>query len=394
MKITPAETKLQENEDLYKRLNKSIEKKIVSKEKELKDIDKIYDQRKVQANQSGEEEFAQSVGRNQQRIISESAVFEEKIQNYKDKLKETQDSVAREEAVLKMNGKEKNEAIKLQMHDNHEETFANARANQEQVQSDTRNLINEIANKSKIDKTTMEGNAQYEMNALSTEINQKALNNEKNYRSKLEDDVRLHTVEVNRQKDELKKMMINDAERNKRLADEKNRVATAQLTFQDKHQQNMMTQKDQDFKVRYEKMSQEHNAILKNLSDKFEADVRKVVEKTSSEKKTIEEKSSDPFYRVETLKPKMVEDQKDVTVSINVPEYEKENVILSAQGRSIKIAVARKFSDIVTGDDGSLNRATKSELYSREFNAKDLLNPREITQTYADGVLTYKIKKA
>lgn len=45
------------------------------------------------------------------------------------------------------------------MHDNHEETFANARANQEQVQSDTRNLINEIANKSKIDKTTMEGNA-------------------------------------------------------------------------------------------------------------------------------------------------------------------------------------------------------------------------------------------
>jgi len=394
VKITPAETKLQENEDLYKRLNKSIEKKIVSKEKELKDIDKIYDQRKVQANQSGEEEFAQSVGRNQQRIISESAVFEEKIQNYKDKLKETQDSVAREEAVLKMNGKEKNEAIKLQMHDNHEETFANARANQEQVQSDTRNLINEIANKSKIDKTTMEGNAQYEMNALSTEINQKALNNEKNYRSKLEDDVRLHTVEVNRQKDELKKMMINDAERNKRLADEKNRVATAQLTFQDKHQQNMMTQKDQDFKVRYEKMSQEHNAILKNLSDKFEADVRKVVEKTSSEKKTIEEKSSDPFYRVETLKPKMVEDQKDVTVSINVPEYEKENVILSAQGRSIKIAVARKFSDIVTGDDGSLNRATKSELYSREFNAKDLLNPREITQTYADGVLTYKIKKA
>ena len=394
MKITPAETKLQENEDLYKRLNKSIEKKIVSKEKELKDIDKIYDQRKVQANQSGEEEFAQSVGRNQQRIISESAVFEEKIQNYKDKLKETQDSVAREEAVLKMNGKEKNEAIKLQMHDNHEETFANARANQEQVQSDTRNLINEIANKSKIDKTTMEGNAQYEMNALSTEINQKALNNEKNYRSKLEDDVRLHTVEVNRQKDELKKMMINDAERNKRLADEKNRVATAQLTFQDKHQQNMMTQKDQDFKIRYEKMSQDHTEILKTLSEKFEADVRKVVEKTSSEKKTIEEKSSDPFYRVETLKPKMVEDQKDVTVSINVPEYEKENVILSAQGRSIKIAVARKFSDIVTGDDGSLNRATKSELYSREFNAKDLLNPREITQTYADGVLTYKIKKA
>lgn len=34
----------------------------------------------------------------------------------------------------------------------------------------------------------------------------------------------------------------------------------------------------------------------------------------------------------------MVEEQKDVTVSINVPEYEKENVILSAQGRSIKIA--------------------------------------------------------
>lgn len=97
----------------------------------------------------------------------------------------------------------------------------------------------------------------YEMNALSTEINQKALNNEKNYRSKLEDDVRLHTV-ANRQKDELKNDDKRCWKRNKRLADEKNRVATAQLTFQDKHQQNMMTQKDQILKIRYEKMSQDH----------------------------------------------------------------------------------------------------------------------------------------
>ena len=394
MKISPAEVKNQENEDLYKRLNKSIEKKIVNKEKELKDIDNIYDQRKVAANKNGEEEFAQSINRNQQRIISESAVFEDKIQNYKDRLKETQDSVAREELALKMNGKEKNEAIKLQMHDNHEETFINAKSNQERVRCDTKNVILEIALKSKSDKTIMESNAQYEMNALSSEINQKAMNNEKDYRGKLEDDIRLHTGEMNRQKDELKKLMVNDAERNKRLANEKNRVAEAQLSFQDKHQQNMMNQKDKDFKVRFEQMSQDHTTTLKTLSDKFESDVRKVVEKTSSEKRIFEEKSSDPFYRVETLKPKLTENSKEVEVSINVPEHERENVILSAQGRLIKIAVARKFSDIVTSDDGSLNRATKSELYSREFKTLDLLNPREITQNYADGLLTYKIKKA
>ena len=394
MKISPEAVKLQENEDLYKRLNKSIEKKIASKEKEIKGIDEIYEKRKITAKFEGEQDFAQSIDRNQQRILAESGVFEEKIQSYRDKLKESQDAVAREEEVLRTSGKAKTEAMKMQMQDNHEESYNAARAIQDQIQSDNKNLVHEIATKTKSDKIALESNAQYEINALSSQLNQKSMDNEKDFRAKIDNDLQMHKIEVDRQKDELKKMMAADGERNKRLADEKNRVATAQLSFQDKHQQNMLVQKDQDFKVRYEQMVKDHDSILKSISTRFEADVKKVVDKTSSDKKLVEDKSADPFYRVEKLNPKMAEDAKDVTVSLAIPEHEKENVILSTQGRQIKLTLTRKYSEMITSNDGSIDKSTRSELFSKEFGTKDILNPREITQTYEDGVLTYKIKKA
>ena len=383
-----------ENEDLYKRMNKSIEKKIESKEKEIQNLDALYDKKIAMARIEGEDQFIQSLDRNNQRMISESGVFEDKIKGYQDKLKKVQDTVAREELSLKTSEKQKLSELKTQLEENFQEQYSTTQMNQQEIAEATQASVKEIATKSKAEKLLLEGNAQYEINALSSEFNNKAANNEKEFRSKLDSDVRLHTAEITMQQEQLKKLMTLDAEKNKRLSSELNRVNKEQLNFQETHQKEMLSQRDKDFKVRYENMVKEHDTILKNLSAKFEEDARKITASTSTDKKILGGRSEDPFYRVDKLNPKVVEDLKTVTVSVPVAEYEKENVHLSTQGRSIKITLSRKYSDSLNAEDGSLNRSTRSELFSKELATTDLLSPKNITQSYEDGVLSFKINKA
>lgn len=383
-----------ENEDLYKRMNKSIEKKIGSKEQEIKNLDTLYDKRIAMTRIEGEDQYQQSIDRNTQRMLSDSGVYEEKIKGYQDKLKQVQDTVAKEETILKTSETQKLADLKNQLEENFQEQYSNTQENQREIAESTQASVKEIAARSKSEKTIMEGNAQFEINALSSGFNQKAADSEKDFRSKLDSDVRLHNAEVNTQKEELKKLMVMDGEKNKRLSNEQNRVNKDQLTFQESHQKDMLTQRDQDFKVRYANMVKEHETILKNLSAKFEEDAQKITASTANDKKILGGRTTDPFYRVDKLNPKLSEDLKTVSVSIPVAEYEKENVHLSTQGRSVKITLSRKYTDTLNAEDGSVNRSTRSELFSKELNTTDLLSPKNITQHYSDGVLTFKINKA
>jgi HSP20 family molecular chaperone IbpA len=383
-----------ENEDLYKRMNKSIERKIENKEQEIKNLDTLYDKKIEIARVEGEDQYIQTLDRNNQRMIGDSSVYEDKIKGYQDKLKQVQNTVAKEELNLKTSEKQKLTDLKAQLEENFEEQYSNTQENQRAIAESTQAAVKEITAKSKSEKTILEGNAQYEINALASGFNQKAADSEKDFRTKLDSDVRIHNAEVNTQKEELKKLMTMDMEKNKRLSNEQNRVNQDQLTYQENHQKDMLAQREKDFKVRYENMVKEHDTVLKSLSAKFEADSQRVTASTSTEKKILNDKSTDPFYRVDKLNPKLTEDLKTVTVSVPVAEYEKENIHLSTQGRSVKITLSRKYTDSLNAEDGSINRSTRSELFSKELNTVDLLSPKNITQNYSDGILTFKINKA
>lgn len=383
-----------ENEDLYKRMNKSIERKIENKQQEIKNLDTLYDKKIEMARIDGEDQYIQSLERNNQRMLSDSGVYEDKIKGYQEKLKQVQNTVAKEEVNLKTTEKQRLADLKSQLEENFEDQYSNTQENQRAIAESTQAVVKEITAKSKSEKTILESNAQFEINALASGFNQKAADSEKDFRTKLDSDVRLHNAEVNTQKEELKKLMTLDMEKNKRLNNEQNRVNHDQLSFQETHQKDMLAQREKDFKVRYENMVKEHDTVLKSLSAKFEADVQRVTASTSTEKKVLGDKSTDPFYRVDKLNPKLTEDLKTVTVSVPVAEYEKENIHLSTQGRSVKITLSRKYTDSLNGEDGSINRSTRSELFSKELNTTDLLSPKNITQHYSDGILTFKINKA
>lgn len=385
---------VKDNEEILKRMNKGLERKIATKEQEIKQVNSLYDKKIEQAKIDGEADFSQGMDKNQQRLIGESNLFEEKIKGYQDRLKKAQETVTTEETTLKNGHQTRVENMKTQMEENFQDQFANTQEKTRGIQATTQDVIKDISAKSNIERNAIESNSQYQINALSSALNTKSTNIEKDYRSKLDSDVKLHNAEVARQRDELKNVMLVEAQKNKRLNDEKIRVSQDQLTYQDKYQQELLKQRDTDFKIRYENAVKEHESILKDISTRLEVDVKKMIEKTTSEKKISENRVEDPFYRVESLTPKMTEDLKTVTIALPVAEYEKENVHLSTQGRLIKMTLSRKFTDNMTAQDGSLNKSTRGELYSKEFKTADLLSSKDITQSYENGVLTFKIKKA
>ena len=385
---------LKENEDVYKRINKNIEKKIILKEKEIKTIDDMYEKKIAQTHFEGEDQFSQALDRNNQRILSESSVFEEKIKSYQDRLKKVQDTVTKEEVTLQTTSNEKLKEMKNQKEASFQEQYFAIQDNQSAIINENQASVRDNETRSRNEKILLENNASYEINALTADLNTKSANNEKNFRSTLDNDVRLHMAEVNTQKQEVKKLMTIDAEKNNRLSNEVKIANKGQLDFQEAHQKDMLTQRDNDFKIRYTNMVKEHNSILDNLSAKFDEDARRIKLTTSEDKKILDSRSDDSFYKVSTINPKLSEDQKTVTVHIPVAEYEKENINISTRGRSIKITLSRKYTDSLNADDGSLNKTTRSELFSKELATNDLLSSKDITQSYKDGILSFKIKKA
>ncbi len=390
-----AANKLKENEDLYKRLNKSIERKIASKEEEVKKLEEHYDKKIASTKISGEDDYLLALERNEARIKDEADVVEEKLKSYNDQLNKTKTSVDKEMNNLKTQEKQKISDLKLQFEESFQDQFKNASENQREMQSRTQNLNRDITTKSNLERSQIENNTQFALSALTSDYNKKSSNTELKYKEDLERNLKQHTANLNAQKEELKRIAQNDLDKNTRLADEKLRVNQEQMNFQDKHQQSLLVQKDQDFKVRYEKIVKEHDDIIQTLSTRFQKDVQSLVDKTAKDKAIITEKVNDPFYQVDRLDPKITESLDHYVVTLPISEYEKDNVQLSSQGRGIKLTLSRKYTDSTTDEKtGIVDRSTRSELFSKELKVKDILDSKQITQHYENGELHFKIKKA
>ncbi|MBC7538304.1 MAG: Hsp20 family protein [Bacteriovorax sp.] len=390
MKVTDNSTELL---DYSKKLDNKLRNETIKKETEIDNLKKIYEKKIDATKVEGEDNYVNSIKRNDDLLVGASKNYEDKLNNYRENLEKTQKSISQEENSLKSDHNQKMEGFKDQYLSNMHEQFKSANDNQEALHQETQNNLQTITDKSRAEKIHLDTTARAEINALSSEYNQKGVSTEREYRATLDNDLRAHQADINLQKTELKKVMDKTTEQNKRLETEKAKVQTDELTYLDLHQKDILSQKQSDFKVRYENLVKEHETLLTELKTHFAADVKKMVEQNAGQKRIIANRSDDQFYRVETLKPTIVENVKEYVVSIAVPEHEKENVHLSVHGRGVKMTLTRKYTESMDDKDGSTNRSTRNELYSKEFPSKDILNPKQVVQKYEDGVLTYKIQK-
>ena len=102
-------------------------------------------------------------------------------------------------------------------------------------------------------------------------------------------------------------------------------------------------------------------------------------------------KADDQFYQIAKIEPTIESDEKNYFLSLEIPEHEKDNVNLGVVDRTIRINKARNMSERVELQDGTEARTGRSENIVRTVEVPEILNPHEVTKSYEDGTLTFKI---
>ena len=154
----------------------------------------------------------------------------------------------------------------------------------------------------------------------------------------------------------------------------------------------------QDKEVLFEKKYQgqlgRHLAADKNL----EANNAKIIEENKEglikRVKVYQDRKDDPFFQFTQLKPVIVDQPDHYIVKVNVPEYAKEEVILSTNSREIVMTFSRRHKEERSDEDGSKLKFDKVESTVSRVPVAQILDPKRITKEWADGVLTYKVFKA
>lgn len=381
------------NFDQLQKLDRELKSKIKSREKEIESIDQLYNKKIDSQKKIGEENYQNQIDINESKLKTANHDFENKLKNYSDHLEMTKEELDRQEKNLKNSYQNQTNASKLQFEENMQNIFADASNKETELQYKGQEKFKQLNEDNKAETAKIESVAYKNLNTLSTNYNNRFVDVENDFRSKLTQDIRDHQTELTRQKDEFKKNIDLATSKNQRLEQEKLRVQQDELTYLDKYHKNLMDQKIADFKIKYQNLANEHEQILKNIKNDLDEEVKKLQISTMEAKRDIATKKDDPFYRIDKLEPKVTEEGNFYYLKLNVPAHEKENVHLVTNGRKIKITLNKRFEDMVEDNDGTVNRSSKTQLYSKEVMVKDLVNPKNMQVKYENGELTYKIAK-
>lgn len=189
---------------------------------------------------------------------------------------------------------------------------------------------------------------------------------------------------------------LQEIERHKHNTQNKDAQFSADYIRQRReYYQEKMNESDQHFQRRFQDLQNEQRQLLTRTLEEFSKQINDVINDYSQTKKSIETKQHDSFYKLTKLEPLLSDHGDHYILTLEVPEHEKDNVILNAYNRNIKLSLTRSHSEVLRNEEtNSVNRSKRSEVFIKEFPSEDILDPRGITQSYEEGLLHFKIMKA
>ncbi len=326
---------------------------------------------------------------------TQDAIFEQekKINNIQTNQQSIDHSLVEEKSQLSKNHKKE---INLMAQENaliYQTRFDEASAKVQEISAQTGRALNAVKAESE-HQTSM---AQLELGrTLSHQVKEnenKISVTEKGNRQKEQWDkiqyAKMKAVEKNRHESTLQKL------KNKHKIRENQEVSSHQNKIKIKrdHNSHILKMEAQSYQSKLNKLKTTQEALLSHVKTRNRQELEVLINGHKDLKKTIKEKDGDPFYNVAMIHPEVKEMPHFVKISIRIPEFEKENIHISTDKRQVRIHISRRFQSRLESKDGSLNKSSRSETYTKELHVRDILDPTQITQKYAQGVLTFKIAK-
>jgi HSP20 family molecular chaperone IbpA len=373
--------------------NEGLRDQIIVKEREIAMVKELYDKKIADQQRIGEEKLYQQYDLNQAKLAEEIQQNEARLEELRANLAQTENYLESERQTLNEVYSEKNQELAQYREQKFQAKTLDAEEETWQIRQEASNALNEL----RADLDWKVQNARLETQRAIQEAENKKLETMAQTGISGQDEIRKmgvdHSIAMTRQRLENELALDQEKRHLESVKTEREKQLEAELNEKTLQYEHLSSRQEHVFQARYDQLVREHEELFETTRQKLGQQYDQMVEQLTAKKAQFEERSQDQFYRVNTLEPELTEDLNSYTVKIQVPEHEKEQVTLAPHGRQLKLNLVRNFKDEQRDENGSLNKASRSEVFTKIMNVPEIVNSRDVTQRYVDGVLEFRVAK-
>lgn len=367
---------------------------VAAKEREIENVRNYFDAKKDTERVSGQKELIEVQDANALEISSALENKSSRLENVKS---------AMEKDLKRLEDERKN----LSAQDDLEKAATNERLQEEQFEM-TQSAIErsrDIAQRTNADIAELQKESQWQMAKASGDARKVYDGQIRLHEASLADKMRdqkvqltateiEHKQKLNQLQSEFEKDVGLISRSNVVNKNEREQQHLKDLKAQEDQYKYLLREKRKQFEQKYASLEQQHNDVIKRTEERFRSQLNSISSQYASTREAAAKRSEDPFYNLQRLSHRLESTPDSYLVHLDVAEHEVDNIIMSAHNRTIKLNFTRRYSDRVDGQNGQVDINKRSESFTQEFPVAEIVNSKEITRKYEDGVLTFQIKKA
>lgn len=361
--------------------------------REISRLSEGHDNLKVEMKKANEMELVDLQHENMRQVASENDKKEKVLSQMKHQLEVTGKMTDKQIKDLKDNGEavRKTEHEKLSVH-------------RDTVKSENDLYLEELGYRLSKEHKKIVNDSQDQLSTLKNAKTQELIQTEDHYKSKIQNQTADFTERF--QADGRTQKKIKDdmdrqfkAERvttNVRQQQDMGKMTNSHnqaLEVRDKEFRKGLKAQDEFFEKKYVDTLKVRNSDLQSLDQlntkvlgKMKSDLKEKLEATVN-------RADDPFYRFTELRPSLKSFEDRVEIKVEIPEHAKADVQLTLHGKEAIINFNRRYDDD-RKEAGIVNKLHKVESFTTRLMTDHHLDPKSVKSTYADGVMTYVVKRA
>jgi HSP20 family molecular chaperone IbpA len=387
MKIEPQKAELKQLEQRYKNV-------VTNREREIKVLDNFYDKKVANTKAQGEQRTHEALDNNQKDLLAAVDGKQERLEQMREDLRLTDERLGNESEKLRRQHQTQIDDINRLSAFKHAERFQQAHEEAQKVAFDIDQKVGDIETDSVREIAESQYRGKSRLDNVNADFQAKLNRTERDLGDQLRKSQRDHQTSLAEKREIHKKEIQQNDKKGLMETKERELINKSQASMQQNFHQDRLKQNEASFQTRYAAVEEGQKAILSAMEKRFESELDRLSKSQQTKMELINERKDDDFYKVQRLEPKIQDAGDAYIVTIDVPEHEKENVRVSANGRSLTVSFARRYTDRVEAEDGTVSHTKKSESISRELNVPDLVNRNKVTRRFEDGALSFRVEKA
>lgn len=367
---------------------------VAAKEREIENVRNYYDAKKESDRLSGHKELIEVQDNNQKEILAAVENKSSRLQTAREGLQKDLTRLENERALLAQKESFDQEA-----------SIAEGRLQQQIIAERSLDQAKEIGQNANSKIAELQKESQWQIAQASMQARSNYDDNIKTHESTLGDKLREqqlqltfkdieHNKKLNQARSEFEKDLNQATRSNVGDRNQREQLHLKELKTSEDQYNNILSEKRKQFEQKFAHLDKEHNEIVQRTEERFRKQIEGLSSEYASSRQIAQARKEDPFYHLKSLDHQIEETPEAYLVKINVPEFEADNIILSAHNRTVKLAMNRRFSERLDGEQGRVNINKRSESFTQEFPVDKIVDSRSITKKYEDGVLSFKIMKA